>query len=291
MSGQNLEGDEWLIKPVDNGTFQTYLDFFSFDTSMAYAESVISIENIEGLKREHFTFQSTQDTRVSSYLYYPIEHNIEDRSAIILLHGGTGTGKDAPYNVRHSQQLARAGFTVLAIDFLHFGERKTGLMTKFTEKDKHENLYNKPSEYLSWIIQNVKDIGRASDFLISEKRINKNRIALFGLSRGAQVAMIAGGVLKKFKTVVLYHGGHFDALETAHSGAACPANYIGRISPIPLLMINGTYDNDYKKNTSVEPLVKLAQDPKKIIWTEGGHMFASEENQAEIIKWLNNYLK
>lgn len=291
VSSQTPAGDEWLTQPVDDKTFQTYLDFFSYDTSLAFEETVIGVDETEGIHQEHFTFQSTLDMKVTSYLYYPVEHDIKDRPAIILLHGATGSGKDASYFVVYSQQLARAGWTVIAIDFFHYGERKTGLLTKFTEKEKHENLYNKPSEYLAWIIQNIKDIGRTFDFLVTKKGIDKNRIGLFGLSRGAQVGIIAAGVLQNFKAVVFYHGGHFDALETGHSGAACPANYMGRISPTPLLMVNGIYDNDYNKDTSVEPLFKLAKEPKKIIWTEGGHMFATEEDRANIIKWLNKYLK
>ena len=291
VSSQNPAGDEWLTQPVDDKTFQTYLDFFSYDTSLAFEETIIGVDETEGIHREHFTFQSKPDMKVTSYLYYPAEHNIKDRPALILLHGGLGSGKDAPYYIVYSQQLARAGFTVFAIDFLHFGERKTGLLTKFTEQDKHNHLYNKPSEYLSWIIQNVKDIGRAFDFLATEKGIDKDRIGLFGLSRGAQVGVIASSILQKFKAVIFYYGGHFDALEKGHSGAACPANYMSRISPTPLLMINGIYDNDYKKDTSVEPLFTLAKEPKKIIWTEGGHMFATAEDRADIIKWLNKYLK
>ena len=287
---QNPLGDEWLTQPVDDKTFQTYLDFFSFDTSLPFEETVIEVDEAEGIHREQLSFQSTTDLKVTSNLYYPVEHDIKDRPAIILLHGGTGSGKDASYNVVYSQQLARAGWTVFAIDLLYFGERKSDLLTKFTEKEKHKNLYNKPSEYLAWIIQNVKYIGRAFDFLVNEKGIGKDRIGLFGLSRGAQVSMIAAGVLQKFNAVVLYHGGHFDAHETGHSGAACPANYIGRISPVPLLMVNGVYDNDYNKDTSIEPLFKLAKEPKKIIWTEGGHMFSTEEDRADIIKWLNKYL-
>jgi dienelactone hydrolase len=291
LFGQKSDGDEWLNNPVNHRIFQTYLDFFSYDSNIDFAKTVLDIEDMEGLRREHITFQSTQEMKVTAHLYYQNKELLKDQPAIILLHGGVGKGKDAAYFVRHAQQLARAGFTIFAIDFFHFGERSTGLLTKFTEKDKHDNLYNRPSEYLSWIIQNVKDIGRAYDFLVSEEGIDKNHIALFGLSRGAQVSMIAGAVLKKFKTIILYCGGHFDAQEKKHSGAACPANYIGRISPIPLLMINGLYDHDYIKESSVDPLINLAGEPKKVIWTEGGHMFASEEDQAEIIKWLNKYLK
>ena len=143
---QNPLGDEWLTQPVDDKTFQTYLDFFSFDTSLPFEETVIEVDEAEGIHREQLSFQSTTDLKVTSNLYYPVEHDIKDRPAIILLHGGTGSGKDASYNVVYSQQLARAGWTVFAIDLLYFGERKSDLLTKFTEKEKHKNLYNKPSE-------------------------------------------------------------------------------------------------------------------------------------------------
>lgn len=288
---QNVSGDEWLDRPIDDKTFLTYLDFFSYDVTLSFEETVLGLDETEGLIREHITFQSTSDINVTSYLYYPVKHDLKNHPALVLLHGGTGSGKDASYNVVHAQQLARGGWTVFAIDLLHFGERKSGLLTKFTENEKHENLYNKPSEYLAWIIQSVKDIGRAFDFLVAEKGIDKDHIGLFGLSRGAQVSIIAAGVIQKFNAVILYHGGHFDALEKGHSGAACPANYIGRISPSPLLMVNGIYDNDYNKDFSVQPLFLLAKEPKKIIWTEGGHMFSSEEDRADIMKWLNQNLK
>ena len=38
--------------------------------------------------------------------------------------------------------LARAGFSVLALDMQHFGERSSNLLTTFTEQEKHERLYN-----------------------------------------------------------------------------------------------------------------------------------------------------
>ena len=188
---QYPKSDEWLSKPVDDKTFQAYLDFFSFDTSLGFEETVLGVDETEGIHREQLTFQSTTDIEVTAYLYYPVEHDIKNRPALILLHGGTGSGKDASYNVVYSQQLARAGWTVFAIDLLYFGKRKSGLLTKFTEKEKHENLYNNPSEYLAWIIQCVKDIGRAFEFLVAKKEINKDRIGLFGQSRGAQVSIIA----------------------------------------------------------------------------------------------------
>ncbi len=84
---------------------------------------------------------------------------------------------------------------------------------------------------------------------------------------------------------------HFDALERGHLAAACPANYIGRISPRPLLMINGTHDTDHVKETSAEPLYRLAKPPKLILWADTGHQLPTEEHRAALLKWLRENLK
>ena len=51
-------------------------------------------------------------------------------------------------------------------------------------------------------------------------------------------------------------------------------------------MINGTQDSDMVKDRSVEPLFKLARQPKQIIWTDGGHAVMTEGNHAAMIQWL-----
>ncbi|HSF16512.1 MAG TPA: hypothetical protein VLK65_13270 [Vicinamibacteria bacterium] len=87
------------------------------------------------------------------------------------------------------------------------------------------------------------------------------------------------------------YGGHVDALEREHLPAACPANYVGRIGPRPLLMLNGTSDADFIRDTSVDPFYRLAKPPKQILWSEGGHAFPSEENQATMLRCLRESLK
>jgi pimeloyl-ACP methyl ester carboxylesterase len=182
--------------------------------------------------------------------------------------------------------LARAGWSVLSIDMPHFGERKTSLLTTFSEEEKHDKLYNQPSEYLSWVTQVSKDVGRAVDMLVAERGVDPRRVALVGGSRGAMAGSIAGAIDRRFAAVALLFGSHFDAMDTNHLPAACPANYIGRIAPRPLLMVNGTQDSDMIRDVAVEPLFKLAKQPKQIIWTDGGHMFMTEDHRASVIQWL-----
>lgn len=276
-------GDEWLKRPVDDRTFKGYLDFFKYEAKLPFDVQVTKIEDDRGVQRERLSFQSTSGVRVTAVLSQQ-GGGSGLRPGIIFLHGGVPSGKEATLTM--AGILARAGWSVLSIDLPYFGERKTELLTTFSEQEKHDKLYNQPSAYLSWVTQINKDVSRAFDMLVAERKVDPSRIALWGGSRGAMVGSIVGAVDKRLAAVALLFGAHFDALETDHLPAACPANYIGRIAPRPLLMVNATQDSDMIRDVAVEPLFKLAKQPKQIIWTDGGHMFMTEEHRAAIIQWL-----
>ena len=284
------EGDEWLKKPVNDATFKTFLSFFSYDQKLPLDLKVSNTEQIEGLKVDVLTYQSTPGVRVTARLLRPPGGGSQGGPGIVLLHGGSGPGKDTPGYKALSEFYARAGFTVIAFDLQYFGERHTDLLTTFSEADKHDKLYNQQGVYLSWVTQTVKDAGRAYDLLV-EQGVNPKKIALVGISRGGQLALIVGGADPRFATVVALVAGHFDANETGHLPAACPANYIGRIAPRPLLMINGTLDADYNKDITVVPLQRLAREPKKVIWLEAPHTLPQEQARVAVMQWLREHLK
>lgn len=278
------EGDQWLKRPVDDRTYRGYLDFFKYDPKLPFELQVTKTEEERGVRREYFSFQSTPGVRVPAVLSQQAGAAPGPRPAIIFLHGGTVAGKEG--TLRTAELLARAGWSVLSIDLPYFGERQTDLLTSFSEEEKHEKLYNQPSVYLSWITQIAKDVSRSFDVLVAERGADPKRTALWGSSRGAIVGSIVGAIERRFAAVALLFGAHYDALENNHLPAACPANYIGRIAPRPLLMVNATQDSDMIKDVAVEPLYKLARQPKQIIWTDGGHMFMTEEDRAAVLQWL-----
>jgi dienelactone hydrolase len=284
--------DAWLSKPVDERTFRTYLDFFRYDPQLPFNTRLLDTEgSVPGIRRERLIFDSTPGVQVYARLHRPQDAPANAPSAI-LLHGGTARGKDSPNVELNAQFLARAGWNVLAIDMMYFGERRTDLLTTFTEQEKHERLYNQPSSYLAWVTQTVKDVGRSIDFMVRERKVDPSRIVLIGFSRGAIVGTIAAAVDRRVRSVALLYGAHFDALEREHLPAACNANYIGRISPRPLLAINGIYDTDHIKEPSVEPLLKLAKAPREIIWAETGHQSAlDDELRGRLLQWLQKTVK
>ena len=284
--------DPWLARPVDDQTFQTYLDFFAYDKKLPFDTHVLDTEEKDGVKREHLWFQSTPGVRVYANFYRSSASASRRGRSVILLHGGGPSGKDNAGIRLMAPLIARGGSSVLAIDMQYFGERSSDLLTTFTEQEKHDRLYNQPPAYLAWVTQTVKDVSRSFDLLVEQRGADPKRIGLIGASRGAIVATIAGAADRRLAAVALIYGGHFDALEREHLPAACPANYIGRISPRPLLMINGTHDTDMIKETSVEPLQRLARQPKTILWEESGHQaMLTEEHRSFLLRWLHESLK
>jgi len=289
VTGQASQGDEWLRRPVDDRTFQGFMQFFDYDHDVPFNAVVGPTITEEGVSRRHLEYQSTAGVRVMAWMY--AARSGPGGPWAVYLPGGTGSGKDAVSYRFLCSFLARAGWNVLSLDLQYFGERRTDLLTSFTEAEKHERLYNQPATYLAWVAQTAKDVRRGIDFLLSEQGADPGRIALVGFSRGAQLAYIVGAVEKRFRAVAALYGGHFDALETGHLPAACVANYIGRISPRPLLLMNGTQDADYVKAASVDPMHALAQEPLDIIWLETGHTMPPEEALGRVAEWLGNQIR
>jgi dienelactone hydrolase len=279
--------DRWLSRPVDDATYRTYLDFFRYDAQLPFNLRILDADaSIPGIRNERLIFDSTPGVQVYARLYRPQDAR-GGAPSVILLHGGVARGKDSPNVQLNAQFLARAGWNVLAIDMMYFGERSTDVLTTFTEQEKHERLYNQPSSYLAWVTQTVKDVGRSLDVLVREQKADPGRVVLIGFSRGAIVGTIAGAVDRRFRSVALLYGAHFDALEREHLPAACNANYIGRISPRPILAINGLHDMDHVKDASVAPLLKLAKQPREVIWTDTGHQSAlNDDLRARMLQWL-----
>tara|TARA_Y100000768_G_C23987685_1_gene689993 strand:+ start:2566 stop:3501 length:936 start_codon:yes stop_codon:yes gene_type:complete len=284
------ESDKWLENPVSDDIFQTYLEFFTYDKNLNFDLNIRDKSVTDGILRERITFTSTDDMAVTADYYKPNISNLsEKRPHIIVVHGGTPRGKDGMYN-RVVKGLIRNGMNVLAIDMLHFGERKTGLLTTFRNDDKATNLYNRKSVYLDWVIQTTKDVSRSFDLLVEHYNALPDKIGYVGVSRGGQVGFIITGVEKRFKAVALLIAGHLDALETGHLAAACPANYVSRIYPTPTFLLNGTFDSDYDMERSVKPLHKqFNPESTEIHWMEVGHTI-TDDGFNLMNNWLANTL-
>ncbi|MDT8436119.1 MAG: hypothetical protein RRA92_05120 [Gemmatimonadota bacterium] len=280
--------DEWLEEPVDRATFESWRPFFSYDAGLPFDLRSISVEEDEGIRVERVAFTSTAGETVFAD-YYAVRAARRDRPHVVLVHGGLRSGKESVRPI--ATLLVRRGYGVIAIDMPYFGERDTGLLRSFDEADKHEHLYNRPSTYQEWVLQIIRDAGRTIDLLVEHYGASPGRIAYVAFSRGAQVGYMVVGAEPRFRAAALMYGGHFDRGETGHLAAACPANYIGRIAPRPLWLLNGTFDGDYDRKRSVEPLHRHAGEPTEVVWVETGHQLPRLEDLERMADWLGSVME
>lgn len=283
-SAQQWERDEWLDRPVDDATFASFLDFFAYDPDLPFNTQVTASRTADGVRIEDLVFESTAGVRVTATLFSPAAAE-GTLPAVLAIHGGGTTGRRS-WDLTMGPAMASSGRLFLAIDLLYWGERSTGLLQTYQNPEKAERLYNQPSLFVEWITQTVKDIGRSYDFLVQERNADPDRVTLLGFSRGGQIALIGGGADSRFANVIAVASGHFDALETGHRAPACPANYIGRIGPRPLLTINGEHDNDYDPKLSVAPLHALTGPWHEARWLDSGHVIDFREALVLIMDWL-----
>jgi dienelactone hydrolase len=157
----------------------------------------------------------------------------------------------------------------------------------------------------------VAQVGLQVDYLLSRRDVARDRIFLVGSSFGAPAVVIAGGVDRRPAAVVaLYGGGNIAGLVThvlrlgsgdtispwqaAMAGRALalllvplePTRYAARISPRPVLMVNGASDSLIPRS-NVDALYEAAREPKDILWVRGEHV---QPGETELIGAVSGWI-
>lgn len=161
----------------------------------------------------------------------------------------------------------------------------------------------RPSYSLTEFLADIPSIRRALldmvpsvmlvlDYLCTRSDVDSARIVLLGYSFGAPFvpcviandrrpavgAMVyGGGDLRSLirHNVRRYEGPVMSTLVGAAGGMLLhplePLRYAGQMSPVPLLMINGTVDEQIPRENA-EMLFAAAREPKEIVWIESRHV-------------------
>jgi fermentation-respiration switch protein FrsA (DUF1100 family) len=161
----------------------------------------------------------------------------------------------------------------------------------------------------------VAQIGLQVDYLLSRPDVARDRVFLVGSSFGAPAVVIAGGVDSRPAAVIaLYGGGDVGSLvahvlqlggregvspwraAVAGRGLALllaplePTRYAARISPRPMLMVNGAGDSLIPR-ANVDALYEAARQPKEILWVRGEHVHPDEtELIGAVSGWIAEWL-
>lgn len=220
--------------------------------------------------------------------------NKNQRYPGLLVMNGFDTGKDVISLFRSTEEAV-----LISFDWPYEGKRKFkgADIGPFLPRIRHA------------IIRSVSVVLTVIDYLATRKDVTPEKIFVVGASFGAPFAVNAAAVDPRIKAVILLYGGGNIAkliessstkqIKTAWgrkllgwfvAGLLAPVEplkYVDRISPRPLLMINGKNDQSIF-GESAELLFEKAKEPKEIIWLETRH---AKPKMTELTHQLEKMMK
>jgi len=216
----------------------------------------------------------------------------EELLPLVVLLGGHRTGRDAVDVVGHPGAIA-----VAALDYPYQGpERLRGVW---------QSVGSIPGIQRA-LLDTPPAVSVALDWLVGQPWVDRARVELMGVSLGVPFAAAAGALDSRFRRVWLVHGGAgnrdwiANRLESrianaplrlagaslvhllAHGASFVTEDWAARIAPRSLMIIGARADEQMAP-AQVEKLYSAANEPKELLWSEGGHV---RTDRVEIVRQL-----
>ena len=266
-------------KPVDDATFEAFRRFYSYDRT-PLDPKIERTEEGEYWRRERVSFAAAYGgERVLANILLP-KNAKPPYQAVIWFPGSYALGlKSSDRELVFSYYfdfLPRSGRALVYPVYNGTYERQT----------KPESI----SQWRDLIVQWSKDLGRTIDYLESRDDFDRDKVAYYGFSMGADFALPIVALEPRLKTAILLAGG----LDThVRRPEIEPLNFLPRIK-IPVLLLAGRNDFYFPVETSQDPLFKLLGTPpehkRHVVFEGAGHVPPRLEVIREILNWLDRYL-
>jgi dipeptidyl aminopeptidase/acylaminoacyl peptidase len=164
-------------------------------------------------------------------------------------------------------------------------------------KGQYQRRYTGPpaglNAFRDQLILESKDFRRSIDYLVSRPDVDRGRLGVFGLSRGACLLPVLAVGDQRLKAAVLANVGLASARLLPESD---PFNFTPRFR-VPTLMSNGRFDFLFPLEASQRPMFRLlgtAERDKRLILWDGGHGDVTADHRRLVIKetldWFDRYL-
>ncbi len=241
-------------------------------------------------KQLRVEFNGIHGDRVPGFLYLP--KGAGAPRAAVLLQYGIGGSKKTDYIVEIGQQFIDVGFVVLTIDAPDRGERR--------QPDRPKPLMGHFDR--ERFAQYCGDYSRAVDYLDSRPEVDRERIGYVGISWGAITGLtyVANDPRIKAMSSIVGGANFGDVLSEQTSEetkqvlpSLDPVDYVGKIAPRPLVMINVTRDILVARPFA-EALHKAAGEGSKALWLETDHYFNGVDRQkiiqTEVVQFMQDSL-
>jgi serine/threonine protein kinase len=271
-------------KPVSDEVFRLYRGLYAYDPTALDARVEGIDEENSHWKREKISFAAAYgNERVLGYLYIP-KHATPPYQTILYADPGMSTRLPSP-------QPAQEHF----FDFLVKSGRAFLLpVLKGQYQRRFADPPAGPNDYRDRLILESKDFRRAVDYLVSRPDVDRDRLGVFGFSRGANRLPILAVGEQRLKAAVLNSVG----LSYANPPPLPEAdmfNFLPRFR-VPTLMVGPRSDFLFPVETSQRPMFELLGAPeedKRLVLWDGGHGDTGPNFVGaikEALDWFDRYL-
>ena len=268
-------------KPVGDVEFQLYLRMYAYDPRPLNAVTE-RVDTTDQWIRQRVSFDAAYTgERVIAYLHLPRRVTPPYQTVVYF----PGSNVIFSNTINQDFQAAwdfivKGGRALMYPVYRGTLERRTDLNT------------DQPSEtvaYRDYVVQWARDLGRSIDYLESRDDIDADKLGYFGFSWGGRIGGLMLAVEKRLDVAVL----HVAGLKFQRAlPEADPFNFVPRIR-IPVLMLNGRYDQFFPLETSQIPMFRLLGTPpehKRHVVYEAGHFVPRLQLIKESLNWYDRYL-
>jgi dienelactone hydrolase len=273
-------------EPAADDFFRVYLKFFDYDRVPLEAVTEFVDDSSRFWTREAISFSAGYgDERITAYLFLP-KSSKPPYQTIILFPGAGAFSRTTSLTVDdlHSWYavdfIIKSGRAVLYPVWKGTHERRDGFRIRASTASFREHA-----------IQWSKEFRQTVDLLESRADVDSSRIGYCGSSFGSVYGPFLMALEERIRVGVLWLGG----LPTQELPPEIdPLNYVPRVT-VPVLMINGRYDNLFPLEMSQLPLYRFlgaAEEDKRHVLFDVGHSIPRPRQEAirEVLDWLDRYL-
>ncbi len=273
-------------EPAADDFFRVYLKFFDYDRVPLEAVTEFVDDSSRFWTREAVSFSAGYgDERLTAYLFLPKSSKPPYQTMILFPGAGafsrtTSLAVDDLHSWYAVDFIIKSGRAVLYPVWKGTHERRDGFRIRASIASFREHS-----------IQWSKELRQAVDLLESRADVDSGRIGYCGSSFGSVYGPMLMALEERIRVGVLWLGG----LPTQEMPPEIdPLNYAPRVT-VPVLMINGRYDNLFPVEMSQEPLYRFlgtAEEDKRHILLDVGHSIPRPRQEAirEVLDWLDRYL-
>lgn len=272
-------------KPVSDDVFEIFKEQFNYADKPLNAK--ITTEKISSgtIKADRYEITSPYEENgmLPGYIFYDSAYT-KPLKPIIFFPGSnaihlTNVDYMIKSNLNSFRYLMSEGYALFLPIYLSTYERADELKSDYP---------NESSSYKEHVIKWGQDYKRTIDYIITRKDMDASNLTYFGVSWGGYMANTLLAIDDRVKSATLYVAG----LTFQKSKKEVEAyHYTQRIN-MPVLMLNGEFDQFFPLETSQIPMFKLLgtkEEDKEHYVSKTGHYVPKAVLIKKHLSWLKKY--